>query len=148
MSLKDPKSVEWKILYGVTGAIDVAQWLLDFTGIGDIASEFADPCIGIALGTYMQMRGVSMAAQPKRIVALIGGDLAEQLSVQVFPAWIMDVWYIHKTVREEGGNEQASLSENEEGQENQPANSGGVRRPQAAQKPLNQGGKRLPNGGI
>jgi hypothetical protein len=151
MSLKDPGSFEWKILYGVTGSIDVIQWILDFTGVGDVASEIADPCIGIALASYLQIRGIPTFNHLKRALSLIGGDLAEQFSVQVLPAWIFDVWYIHRTVKEEWAMQQASLIEEQEDQENQPlnrmVNGQSMRRPPVI-KPLNQGNVRLPNGGF
>ena len=89
-----------------------------------------------------------MIQRPGRLVAMIAGDLAEQLSINVAPGWVGDVYYIHKTVKEEWAAEQASSSEIGGGQGNQPANRNSIRRPRIAQKPLNQGGKRLPNGGL
>jgi len=119
MSLKDPNSAEWKILYGVTGTIDVIQWAADLTGVGAGVSEVADPFIGIGLGVWFQVRGASLTKQPRRLVSLVASDVAEQLSVQVLPAWILDALYIHKTIKEEWAIEQAALAAQEE---NGPAN--------------------------
>ena len=152
MALKDPGSFEWKILYGVTGIIDVVQWIIDFTGVGEVVNEFADPIIGICLALYFQLRGISIIKDLRRLASLVGGYFAEALTASVAPAWAIDVWYIHRTVKEEWAREQASLSETEGGQEDQPLNrtinGQSVRRPALVQKPLNQGGKRLPNGGV
>ena len=157
MALKDPGSFEWKILYGVWGTIDLIQILLDaglteFVGAPEAINEIADPFLGMGLGLWFQLRGVSMIQKPSRLLSLIGGDLAEQFSASVAPAWIIDVWYIHKTVKEEWAAEQAAIAESQEDQENQPLNRmvGGqvMRQPPVIQKPLNHGGKRLPNGGV
>ena len=152
MALKNPASFEWKILYAVTGTIDLVQWIIDFTGVGEVVNEFADPVVGIFLALYFQLRGISMVKRISRLLSLVGGYAAEALSASVAPAWIIDVWYIHKTGKEEWAMQQASLAETEGDQENQPLNrmvNGQVmRQPPIIQKPLNQEGVRLPNGGV
>jgi hypothetical protein len=151
MALKDPGSFEWKVLYATAGTIDIIQWIIDFTGVGEAVNEFADPVIGICLALYFQLRGVSIIKDIRRLASLVGGYFAEALTASVAPAWIIDVWYIHKTVKEEWAIQQASL-EAEEYQEGQPlnrmVNGQTMRQPPVIQKPLNQGGKRLPNGGV
>jgi hypothetical protein len=152
MALKDPGSFEWKILYGVTGTTDVVQWAIDFIpGVGEAANEIIDPAFGICLALYFQLRGVSIIKDMRRLASLVGGYFAEAFTASVAPAWIIDVWYIHRTVKEEWAEEQASLAEIEGDQENQPLNrmvSGQVMRLPPVQKPLNFKEKRLPNGGI
>src|ERR1035437_5619947 len=152
MALKDPGSFEWKVLYGVSGTIDVIQWAIDFTGVGEVVNEFADPILGVCLALYFQLRGISIIKDMRRLASLVGGYFAEALTASIAPAWIIDVWYIHKTVKEEWTAEQASLAETEGDQEDQPlnrmVNGQSMRRPPVIQKPLNQGGKRLPNGGV
>jgi hypothetical protein len=153
MALKDPGSFEWKILFGISGTLDVVQWAIDFIpAVGEVANEVIDPVVGICLGLYFQIRGVSMVKRISRLLSLVGGYFAEAFTASVAPAWIIDVWYIHKTVKEEWAAEQASLAEIEEDQENQPLNRmvGGqvMRQPPVIQQPLNQGGVRLPNGGF
>jgi hypothetical protein len=153
MALKDPGSFEWKILYGVSGITDVVQWAIDFIpGVGEVINEFADPVLGICLALYFQLRGISIIKDMRRLASLVGGYFAEAFTASVAPAWVIDVWYIHRTVKEEWAAEQASLIEEQEDQENQPLNRmvGGqsMRQLPVIQKPLNQGGKRLPNGGV
>lgn len=146
MSLNNPKDFKWKVLYVVSGMIDITQWVVDFlVGPGEVGNEIADPFIGLGLGLYFQISGISMIKKISRLASLVGGYAAEALSASVAPAWIIDVWYIHKTVKEEWAMQQASLIE---AQEDQPLNQGGMRRPSIIQKPLNQGGKRMPNGGV
>jgi hypothetical protein len=153
MALKDPGSFEWKVLFGISGTLDAVQWLIDFIpGYGEAANEVIDPIVGICLALYFQLRGVSMVKRISRLLSLVGGYFAEVLTASVAPAWVIDVWYIHKTVKEEWAAEQAYLAETEEDQENQPlnrmVNGQSMRQPPVIQKPLNQGGKRLPNGGV
>jgi hypothetical protein len=153
MALKDPGSFEWKMVFIMTGLTDLAQWGIDFIPVyGEVVNEVSDPCLGVILGLYFQLRGISMVKRPSRLISLIGSDLAEQLSADVAPAWIIDAWYIHKTVADEWAMEQASLAETEEDQENQPlnrmVNGQSMRQPPVIQKPLNQSGVRPPNGGV
>jgi hypothetical protein len=159
MSLKNPKSLEWKILYVFWGTVDLIQILLDaglteFVGAPEAINEIADPFLGAGMGIYFQLRGISMVQKPSRLLSIIGGDIVEQLSASVAPAWIVDVWYIHRTVKEEWAAEQASLAENEEeeGPVNRMVEGKMTRKPPVIQKPSNQmrDGKmvRLPNGGV
>jgi len=151
MALKDPGDFEWKMVFILTGLTDLAQWGIDLIpGYGEAINEIGDPCIGIILGLYFQLRGVSMIQRPGRLISLIASDLAEQLSVDVAPAWIIDAWYIHKTVADEWSLQQASMAESQEdGQPlNRMVNGQATRKPTVIKKPLNQGGKRLPSGGI
>jgi len=92
---------EWVALYVATGAIDVVQWLADFTGIGIVVSAEADPFIGVALAGYLQWRGVSMFSHISRLLSIVGGTIAEEMTGSVAPAWIIDVLYIHRDVRKE-----------------------------------------------
>ena len=153
MALKDPGSFEWKVLFGVTGTIDVIQWGIDFIpAVGEVINEVADPILGICLALYFQLRGISIIKDLRRLASLVGGYFAEGLTASVAPAWIIDAWYIHKTVKEEWAMQQAAISEAEEDQENQPlnrmVNGQSMRQPPVIQKPLNQGNVRLPSGGV
>jgi hypothetical protein len=152
MALKDPGSFEWKMVFILTGLTDLAQWGIDLIpAYGEAINEISDPCIGIIFGLYLQLRGVSMVKRISRLISLVASDLAEQLSFDVAPAWIIDAWYIHSTVKQEWAEQQALL-EAEEDEEDQPlnrmVNGQTTRRPPVIQKPLNQGGVRLPNGGV
>jgi len=150
MALKDPKDFKWKILYVAAGMIDIAQWVVDLiVGPGEVGNEVADPFIGLGFGLFFQLEGVSMVKRISRLLSLVGGYAAEALSASVAPAWIVDVWYIHRTVKEEWAAEQASLAENEdeEGPVNRMVEGRMMRQPPVI-KPLNQGNARLPNGGV
>jgi hypothetical protein len=143
---------EWGALYAVAGTIDVVQWAADFVlGVGEGVNEIADPIIGIALGGYFQLRGVSMIKRPERLLSLVGGYLAEALSVSIAPAWIIDVWLIHKSVRQEEAQLKAMQEEGQEqeimGQDNvqRPLYQNGIRRPSLENRqPLNKSGIRSP----
>ena len=153
MALKDPGSFEWKAVFVITGTIDFVQWLIDFIpAYGEIANEIIDIIIGIIFALYLQLRGVSMIKRIGRLLSLVGGYVAEALSASVAPAWIIDAWYIHGTVKEEWAMQQAAIAEEQEDQNDQPlnrmVNGQAMRKPPVIQKPLNQGGTRLPNGGV
>lgn len=121
---------EWIALYAVTGTIDLIQFVIDFTGIGEGINEAIDPFIGAVLAGYFQLRGVSMIQRISRLMSLLGVVGLEEVTFGVAPAWIVDVWYIHKTVRQE-------KAEQEQGEAatlnmvNQPLNQGGRRGPAA-----------------
>ncbi len=123
---------EWILLYIAAGAVDAIQWLIDLTGIGIGFNEVADPFIGAFLGIYFQMRGVSMITRMSRLASLLGATALEEFSVSIAPAWIADVWYIHKSVRQED----AELAAEEQAQAQfknhriRPLNEDGVRAPQ------------------
>ena len=89
--------VEWICVYVIAGIIDIIQWVLVPTG----SDVVLNPIIGgVALG-YFQLRGVHLINQPKRIVSLLGSTLLEEFTDSIAPAWIFDVWYIHRTVKQE-----------------------------------------------
>ena len=150
MALKDPKSFEWKVLYAVSGGLDAAQWIIDaFVGPGEVINEVLDPIIGICIGIFFQLSGVSMTQRISRLLSLVGGCFAEMFSVSVAPAWIIDIWYIHSSVKQEWAMQQASIAEADD--DEVPANrmiEGKMMRKPPVIKPSNQGKVRLPNGGI
>lgn len=149
----------WGFLYAAAGAIDISQFLLDFTGIGELVNEFADPAIGILFALYFQIRGVSMISRPSRLASLIGAAVIEEVTFGAAPAWILDVWYIHRTVRQEEASMRA-VQERESALidiSNQPFNqeiSGVPTRPPstrgnaAPERPFNAGDIRPPRGNI
>ena len=104
---------EWILLYIVAGIIDISQWILDATIYGAAVNEVINPIIGAALAVYFQLRGVSMIKHISRFLSLVGGTALEELSASIAPAWIIDVWYIHKTVRQEETQVQAAKAEAE-----------------------------------
>lgn len=125
------KKGEWTFVFAIAGAIDIIQWVLDLTGVGAGLNELADPFIGLAAASYFQIRGVSMISRPSRLASLVGAVLLEEVSVSIAPAWIFDVWYIHRSVKQE-------MAEIETAQAQAEATAPGGR------QPLNENEVRLP----
>ncbi len=126
------KKSEWVILFVTAGTIDVLQWAIDFIpGFGEAANEILDPLLGVGLGVYFQFRGVNIITNVKRMLSLVGGTLAENLTASVAPAWFFDVWYIHSDVKNEEAETQAQKDQENMLQNNinQPLNDGGMRSP-------------------
>lgn len=120
----------WLLTYVVAGTIDVIQWLIDLTGIGIAFNEVADPFIGILFIIYFQLRGVSMITRIGRLASLLGATALEEISLSVPPAWILDVWYIHRSVRQEEAEEKAQKQQILlNGQRDEPLNFNGIRQP-------------------
>ena len=155
---------EWLLLYAVTGIIDLAQFLIGFFGAWLSAFAFgliliaindaADPFIGGALVVYFQLRGVSLIKHPSRLFSLIGVAVLEEGTGGIAPAWIVDIWYIHRTVKKEEA-ESAAQQEQEatlQSSVNQPLYQNGMRLPES-QIPEPSGpavvdGVRAPGGGL
>ena len=140
--------VEWLFVYLVAGIIDFIQFFLP--GIG-LISDFA---IGVLFVAYFQFRGVSLIKHHTRLASLLGVGIFETITFGVAPAWIMDIWYIHRTVRKENAkyNKEKSEKELPPGMIEPLYDGNGVRRPR---KPENEdisrrnvNGIRLPNGGL
>lgn len=98
--------VEWLALYVFAGTIDVVQFfgdllLTEAAFIPELISEVADPFIGTMLGGYLQFRGTDIIHKPKRILSLMGVTGLEELTGGMAPAWVIDIWYIHRDVRNE-----------------------------------------------
>ncbi len=152
------KKNEWLILLALTGTIDLVQFFADlflteFFGAPEIVSEIADPFIGIGLVTYLQLRGVEMIRNPKRLLSLLGVTGLEELTGGLAPAWVLDIWYIRNSVQQE----EAAIKAQKEQEMNlsdirQPLYSNGRRAPRAeieertktAQRPVNNMGSRRP----
>ena len=95
--------VEWLLLYIGAGLIDIFQWFFV------VINPVADPIIGVFIAGYFQMlRGVSMITRPSRLASLVGVTAIEEISGGLAPAWIIDIWYIHRSVRQEEAEMQAA----------------------------------------
>lgn len=145
----------WLSLYVIAGVIDIVQFLIDFTGVGEVVNEIADPIIGVIAAGYFQWRGVSMISHIGRLLSLLGVTALEELTAGAAPGWIVDVWYIHRDVKKEQAEEQAMKEQQEFLQSNtqQPYNDGGVRSPRTqrneeAPQPAYVDGIRAPGGGL
>ena len=123
---------EWKLLYLASGVIDAIQIIIDFIPpVGEAINEVADIIIGVGLLAYFQLRGVSMFQRLSRVVSLLGVAGLEELTGGLAPAWIADVWYIHKTVKQEEAEIEAQNQEEMMRTESmrQALNRDGVRQP-------------------
>jgi hypothetical protein len=145
----------WLSLYVIAGVIDIVQFLIDFTGIGIGVNEIADPFIGAAAAGYFQWRGVSMISHVSRLVSLLGVTALEELTAGVAPAWIVDVWYIHRSVKQEEATEKAAREQEEfmVASMQQPLNEDGMRAPgiqnnSTTPQPAYMDGVRAPGGGL
>ncbi len=99
--------IEWGLLIGALGTIDLIQIGLDvFLEIGVIANRFIDIFVGMALPFYLHLRGESMS-DPKRWIALVATFFAEEIpDVDALPFWCLDgiyyyaLWRAKNKVRE------------------------------------------------
>ena len=138
--------VEWLIIYIVAIIIDIIQ--IFFPGL----DLLADVAIGFTFFFYFKLRGVDLIKHPTRLISLLGFTaLAETLSVGIAPAWIVDIWYIHKNVRNDDKIFKAQQEETEQYAiaTTLPLNQNGVRNPQppiinSSDKPMNRSGIRQP----
>jgi len=126
------KKTEWKVVYVITGIIDVFQILIDVFlteafGGPEVVNEFIDAGVGVGLFAYFHIRGVSMTKKPNRIISMLGMETLTDITGGLASFWILEVLYIHRTVR----MEEAQKKQEEALQFNvrQPANVNGVRQP-------------------
>lgn len=91
----------WTMLYVITGIIDIAQIIIDFTGIGVGINVYADPIIGIVLIIYLNHIGVKMFQYPSRLFSMLGVGILESFTGGIAPAWIVDIYYIHRSYKKE-----------------------------------------------
>jgi hypothetical protein len=137
---------EWFALYVITGAIDAFQILIDlffteFIAAPEVVNEFIDGVVGVGLAGYFQfLRGVSLINHPSRLLSLLGMEVLTDVTGGAASFWVLDVWYIHKTVKQEDAEELASKEVNEFTQSaiRQPFYGGGVGkpRPDMGQEPI------------
>ena len=138
------------LLYAMMGTIDVIQFAITPTGIGVVINEIADPIIGALLIGYFQLRGVSMITRIDRLLSLIGVAALEGITGGLAPAWIIDIWYIHRSVKKETAEMEAQQAQAEFLQSNirQPLYKDGVRAPRMQEtsqtQPINMDGVRAP----
>lgn len=152
------KGIGWLIMYLFTGAIDLFQIIVSATGIGIVASEvveFAMPFILIFVFQFVIK--ASVLTKPDRLASIAGALGLGALTGGIAPFWIVDVWYIHRSVRKED----AEFNKQEEKQKLLTNNvrrtlyQDGVRQPQKLEqdegndsRPQYKEGIRAPNGGL
>ena len=92
---------EWGMVIGLFACIDLTQFLLDLTGIGEFVNPIVDPAIGIFLWFYFWMRGVDMK-DGKRVLSMVCTFIGESIPViDALPLWTMDVLIIFFSIKAE-----------------------------------------------
>ena len=106
--------MKWTFLYIFSGGMDFIQFvvieciLVWFFGVGVAINEVLDPIVGGAILLFLQfIGGVNMLTKVNRVLSLIGTEAAAGLTGGIAQLWILDVWYIHSTVKAEEAEEQA-----------------------------------------
>ena len=126
------KKGEWILLYIVTGVIDVIQYILDFiVGPGEAINMVADAVIGVLLLGYFQFRGAAMFKHLGRAGSMVGMTALGELTAGVASFWILEVWYMQKSIKKEQALEQDAQGQEEMFANNvrQPAYVNGARQP-------------------
>ena len=123
----------WVITAVIAVVIDIVQFLIGFFGawlsvfvIGAFivaVNEGADPFIGALAAAYFSMRGISMIKHWDRLLSLLCVTGVDELTGGMASFWIIDVWYIWKSVKREDAELQAAKEQAEFMQSNirQPA---------------------------
>jgi hypothetical protein len=109
---------EWTALYVIFGTLDVVEFgtdlfLSEFLGAPEATWEVLDRIVGVFFVAYLQARGVSILTNFKRLMSLVGQQGLEALTGGGAPAWVIEVWYLHRDVRREA----AMLAAEEEQQQ-------------------------------
>jgi hypothetical protein len=152
------KTWEWIALIIATIILDIVQVLLVFIAIGVILNRIIDIVVGILLPLYFWLRGVNMGDW-KKIATVFGGFALEEVGLggdDGLPFWTLEVIVVWLFVIAEkkaadsailGGAMNVALNSGK-GPANRMVGGKMMRQPPVIQKPMNQGGVRLPNGGI
>jgi hypothetical protein len=137
------KYIRWVVLFAVTGIVDLAQILIDLTGIGIVVSEAIEVAMPFVMGLILfafkilnVQTGLSVA------VALV----TDAVTGGFAPFWIADAWYIYRKVRKQEAEQAAAEAAQDEASQSGtgPLNRGGMRSPAGQRAPLNAGGMRQP----
>jgi hypothetical protein len=146
---------EWKMLYAGTGFLDLVQIVLDFFAVGLAINPIMDFIFGFVLLGYFQIRGVNMLTKPSRVLSILGFEILDDITGGLAPAWIIDVWYIKRSVDQETAQYQSSAVQQDflESHKRQPLYSNGSRRPAQSYRNENLGpryseGMRAPGGSL
>ena len=149
------KGLKWILLYGITGLVDLTQIIVTFTGIGIVVSEALEIVMPFFLiGVFQFLFKISLISHPSRLLSIVGATGFDAITGGIAPFWIIDVWYIQRTVRKEEAEinamKQAELLQNNI---RRPLYIDGMRQPQNIEsevisRPINIDGVRPPNGGL
>jgi hypothetical protein len=165
--MQSSSRINWTLLYILAGATDFIQLMitvlaapLSVVGIGEFmvaANEAADPVIGIIIIAWLQLHGIPILTNFKRLLSLVGAGAIEEATGGAAPFWILDIWYIHSDYKSEEAVMAAQQSQeqllannvrqtyyedgvgkprSESANQNQPLNSGGIGRARGNSRPL------------
>lgn len=151
----EPKVVngtEKLLVYAFFACVDLTQIILDFTGIGEVANHFIDIGVGIILFSYGSMKKLWA---PKKLGVLLATFVGEQIPfVNALPFWTLDIANLFSGTITSKQKEEMEMAQFMQNTERQPLNSEGSRQPRNVNNqteytgPVNQGGVRIPNGGL
>ncbi len=149
------KGVGWYIMYAFTLFIDLLQIFLTPTGIGIVLNEYIEAAMPfIMVFVFQFLIKASIITKPARLASIAGALGLGAITGGIAPFWIVDVWYIHRSVKKEDAEYQSQNSEQERLSNNvrQALYQDGVRQPQRQQPqnetPRNVDGIRAPRGGL
>lgn len=142
------KGVKWPILYGISGIVDLAQIIIDFTGVGVIVSEILEVIMPFVIIGFLALFKIPLFTRINRLLSIAAVDFADAITGGAAPFWIVDVWYLHRDVKKEEAEKTAQKDTDEMppqlnqdgrrepvGENGGPVNQGGVRRPSLPPKP-------------
>ncbi|HEX7724286.1 MAG TPA: hypothetical protein VF438_00930 [Candidatus Paceibacterota bacterium] len=133
------KYARWILLFAVTGIVDVAQILIDLTGVGIIVSEAIETVMPFVIAGILLVFGLLNMQTGMSIVIAVVTDAA---TGGFAPFWIADAWYIYRKVRAQEAA--IAAAEDTETESPGPLYQNGVRAPSRQRAPLNSGGARRP----
>lgn len=152
------KGIGWIIMYIFTGAVDLFQIFVSATGIGIVASEFVEFAMPfILIFVFQFIIKASVITKPDRLGSIAGALGLGALTGGIAPFWIVDVWYIQRSVKKEDAeyNRQEQKQQLLTNNTRQTLYRDGVRQPQRLGQgegndsgPQYKEGIRTPNGGL
>ena len=132
MAYKPPKrTLAWIVLFSLTGFVDLAQFVIDLTGVGVAVSESTEVAMpAVVIGLLMLFK-IPIFTKINRLASIVGVDIGDALTGGLAPFWILDIWYLWWDVRREDRTllAQAKQEELQRSGMPRPLNEGDVRRP-------------------
>lgn len=152
------KGVGWIIMYLFTGVVDLVQIFVSATGFGIALSEGIELAMPfILIFVFQFIIKASVITKPDRLGSIAGALGLGALTGGIAPFWIVDVWYIHRSVKKEDAkyNRQEQKQQLLANNIRQTLYKDGVRQPQRPEQdedndsgPRYKEGIRIPNGGL
>ena len=96
------KGFKWTLLYIFTGVVDLVQIIIDFTGIGIVVSEAIEAAMPFIIFVTLQIFfKISLISKPSRLLSIIGATGFGFITGGIAPFWILDIWYLQRSVKAE-----------------------------------------------